>query len=265
MTAMSVRRVVGLFLIVIGVVSLVHADDILKALSGSCRITASIDANQFELKLERGQCFESRECNTSTFTEPANAFTGFALSDLSREGSHMDAVLRAEAGTLTCSGNIHDSSLVGNFVFEPNNTFVARMGQLGITGFDSEKLEAYTLFRIDSVWVESLQREGIQGIDVNNLIAMKIFKVDPSYVENLKALGYSTPSAQKLIALRVHKVEPAEIKQIRALGYEPTLDEMVQMRIFKVTPEFIERMRARGLNNLTISKLVQIRIFKLDE
>jgi hypothetical protein len=35
------------------------------------------------------------------------------------------------------------------------------------------------------------------------------------------------------------------------------------MRIFKVTPDFIQRMEARGLRNLTISKLVQIRIFNL--
>jgi hypothetical protein len=81
----------------------------------------------------------------------------------------------------------------------------------------------------------------------------------------MNELGYPTPSADKLIAMKVHKVDPAEVKQIRAMGYEPTLDQLVEMRIFKVTPEFIERMRSRGLNNLTISKLVQIRIFKLDE
>jgi hypothetical protein len=61
----------------------------------------------------------------------------------------------------------------------------------------------------------------------------------------------------------VQRVDPEEVKQIRALGYQPTLDELIQMRIFKVTPDFIHRMQARGLNNLTISKLVQIRIFKL--
>jgi hypothetical protein len=81
----------------------------------------------------------------------------------------------------------------------------------------------------------------------------------------MTALGYPTPPADKLIAMRVHKVDPVEVKQIRALGYEPTLDQLIQMRIFKVTPEFIQRMRARGLNDLTISKLVQIKIFKLDE
>ena len=262
---MSFRRVLGIFLIVVGIVSLVHADEILSALKGSCRITASTQANHFELRLERGGCTGERDCHESTITEPPDAFTGLSFSDLGRDGSHVDAVLRAEAGTLTCSGNVHDSTVIGEFTFEPNRGFVARMGQLGITGFTSEKLETYTLFRIESGWVESLQQKGIQGMNSNNLIAMKIFKVDPAYVDSMTALGYPTPSAEKLIAMRVHKVDPAEVKQIRALGYEPTLDQLVEMRIFKVTPEFIERMRARGLNDLTISKLVQIRIFKLDE
>jgi hypothetical protein len=49
------------------------------------------------------------------------------------------------------------------------------------------------------------------------------------------------------------------------MGYQPTLDELIQMRIFNITPDFIHRMQAKGLNDLTISKLVQIRIFKLAE
>jgi hypothetical protein len=63
----------------------------------------------------------------------------------------------------------------------------------------------------------------------------------------------------------VQHVNPEEVKQIRAMGYQPTLDELIQMRIFKITPDFIHRMQAKGLSNLTISKLVQIRIFQLAE
>ena len=77
------------------------------------------------------------------------------------------------------------------------------------------------------------------------------------------ALGYPAPDAEKLVALRVQRVDPDEVKQIRALGYQPTLDELIQMRIFNITPAFIHRMQSRGLENLTISKLVQIRIFNL--
>jgi hypothetical protein len=110
-----------------------------------------------------------------------------------------------------------------------------------------------------------LQEAGVTGIDAGNLIALKIFKVTPDYVERLSALGYPKLPAHKLIALSVHGVDTADIKQVQAMGYKPTVDELIQMRIFKVTPDFIQRMQAQGFNNLTISKLVQIRIFKLAE
>jgi hypothetical protein len=63
----------------------------------------------------------------------------------------------------------------------------------------------------------------------------------------------------------VQGVNAEEVRQIRAMGFKPTLDELIQIRIFHITPEFVKRMQERGLTNLTISKLVQIKIFKLDE
>jgi hypothetical protein len=79
----------------------------------------------------------------------------------------------------------------------------------------------------------------------------------------MAAAGYANLPAGKLIAFGVHGVNPDDVKQYRAMGYNPTADQLIQMRIFKVTPDFIHRMEARGFNNLTISKLVQIRIFNL--
>jgi hypothetical protein len=79
----------------------------------------------------------------------------------------------------------------------------------------------------------------------------------------MAALGYANLPAGKLIAFGVHHVNPDEVKEYRAMGYDPTADQLIQMRIFKVTPDFIHRMQARGFQNLTISKLVQIRIFNL--
>ena len=103
------------------------------------------------------------------------------------------------------------------------------------------------------------------GMTVDNLIALRIFKIDPDYIHGITALGYEMPDADKLVGLKVQGVNAEEVRQIRALGYQPTLDELIQIRIFHITPEFIRRMQDRGLKNLTIAKLVQIRIFKLDE
>ena len=240
-----------------------HAQEHLRTLTGSCSIAATAKEADVDLRLERGACGGDEHCGSTQTQEPLSAFLGFTLADLQREGAHVDAVIHAEAGTLTCSGAVHDGRMSGAFRFVPDPEFVERMLQMGFRDLDEEKLQAYTLFRIGIAWVHSLQSAGVSGLDSGNLIALQIFHADTDYIHTLNALGYPTPDAGKLIALRVHRVDPEEVKQVRALGYQPTLDELIQMRIFKITPDFIQRMQARGLNNLTISKLVQIRIFKL--
>ncbi len=268
---MNSRRVLfGALLVALVAVSL-RADEALDSLNGTCSIRASTESSKFELSLDRGSdqrakqggCDGSKHCHESNMQEAVDAFTGVTLPDLRREGAHLDAVLTAEAGTLRCSGSVHDSELRGAFTFEPNRAFVARMRELGITGLDSDKLEVYALFHIEASWVMALQKAGVTGIDASNLIALRIFNVTPEYVQSLTALGYAVPPAEKLIGLKVQGVNPAEIKQIQAMGYHPSIDELIQMRVFKVTPDFIQRMKAKGFDNLTIAKLVQIRIFKI--
>jgi hypothetical protein len=241
-----------------------QAEEQLRTLTGSCSIAVTSNDTEVDFRLERAEC-GGEDCASTRISEPLSAFLGFTLADLRREGAHLDAVIRAEAGTITCSGAVHDGRMSGAFRFVPDVAFVNRMLQMGYRDLDEEKLQAYTLFRIGTAWVHSLQAAGVSGIDSGNLIALRIFKVDADYIRSLTGLGYPTPDAEKLIALRVQNVDPEEVKKIRAMGYQPTLDELIQMRIFKVTPDFIHRMQAKGLNNLTISKLVQIRIFNLAE
>jgi hypothetical protein len=108
-----------------------------------------------------------------------------------------------------------------------------------------------------------LQAAGVTRMDSDNLIALRIFRIDPEFVRSMAALGYTNLGAEKLIAFGVHGVNADEVKQYHSMGYQPNADELIQMRIFKVTPDFIERMKKRGFDNITIAKLVQIRIFKL--
>lgn len=240
------------------------AQDQLPALHGHCSLAPATEAGHVRFELEEGCSSDHADCHNHDNDEmPLSNFSGITLADFQREGAHVDAVLAAEAGKLTCSGVIHDLTLRGESTFAPNADFVARMGKMGYTGFDSHKLEAYTLFHIETEWVESLQSAGVKEMDRDNILALRIFKVDAAYVRDMDALGYPHLPASRLIAFKVQGVNPDEVRQYRALGYHPDADELVQMRIFKITPDFIKRMQARDLGNLTISKLVQIRIFKL--
>ena len=237
----------------------------LAPLHSTCSIGASEDPGKFSIRVGSDDCEGSHHCGSNFSNESLSRFTGITLADLGRDGANLTATLTAEAGTFTCSGTVRDRELEGKSVFTPNDAFVTRMERLGFTGFDSEKLMAYAFIGVDSGWAESMKQTGVRGMTVDNLIALRIFKVDPGYIHGITQLGYDMPDADQLVGLKVQGVNADEVRQIRALGYQPTLDELIQIRIFHITPEFIQRMQERGLKNLTIAKLVQIRIFKLAE
>lgn len=261
---MKVPSLLLTILLISGLSTVLYADDSLQTLHGKCSIAPATEPDRVQFKIESDSCGEGRHnCNTNDNEMPLSNFSNFSLADLKRDGAHVDAVATAEAGKITCSGTVRDLTLNGDFTFVPDAAFVAHMHQMGFNNFSSEKLEAYTLFHIETSWIQSLQAAGVKDLDSDKLIAMRIFKVDAPFVKSMADLGFPDLSAGKLIAFKIHGVNPDEVRQYRAMGYQPSADELIQMRIFKVTPEFIHHMQDRGLNNLTIAKLVQIRIFKL--
>jgi hypothetical protein len=151
-----------------------QAEDHLRTLSGSCSIAATANEAEVDLRLESGECFGNEHCSSTQTHQPLSAFLGFTLADLRREGTRVDAVIRAEAGTLTCSGAVHDGRLSGDFRFVPEPAFVARMLQMGYRDLDEEKLQAYTLFRIGIDWIRSLQSAGVSGMNSGNSLLVRL-------------------------------------------------------------------------------------------
>jgi len=238
----------------------------LQALHGRCSLSAADKPDRVRFELEENDCGGDRgHCNHNDNEMPVSNFSGFSLDDLRHDGAHVEATIAGEPGKLTCAGTVQDLVLSGESTFVPDQGFVAHMQQMGFTGLNSRLLEAYTLFHVQVAWVQGLQSAGVTGIDADKIVALRIFKVDEAFARAMADLGYPKLSADKLIAFRIHGVNADEVHAYRTLGYQPTADELIQMRIFKVTPEFIRHMQSRGLGDLTISKLVQVRIFNLAE
>jgi len=52
---------------------------------------------------------------------------------------------------------------------------------------------------------------------------------------------------------------------VQKLGYShPEPDQLIAMRIHGVTPEYISKLQSRGMKDLTIDKLVSLRIHGID-
>jgi hypothetical protein len=233
--------------------ALIMAAQSLEPLRAKCEISPSSDAGKLSLHIfDNHDCSEAQHCGSNFSNESMNRFTGVTLADLARDGAHLTATLKGEAGTFTCTGTVHDQALYGDSPFTPDTAFVDRMGKLGFTGYDSQKLQAYTFLDVTSDFARSLQQANIQDVTTDNLIALRIFKVDPAYAQNFVSMGYEQPDADKLIALKVQGVNAEEVRQIRDLGLKPTLDELIQIRIFHITPDFVHRMKDRGLKDLRL-------------
>lgn len=230
-----------------------------------CSIGPSDQAGQFHLRVWEGDCDGDEHCSSNFSHDPFSLLKGITRADLEREEAALTATMSAEPGTFRCTGTVHEGLLRGDSTFTPDADFVHRMESMGFSGLTTEKLQAYAFIGVGSEWVKSLQQTGVKGMTNDNLIPLRIFHVDSPYIASLTGLGYAMPDADKLIALRVQKVDPEEVRKIRALGLQPTLDELIQIRIFGITPEFVRSMQSRGLKDLTVAKLVQIKIFKLDE
>ena len=235
----------------------------LEPVRGTCSIRTGEKPGSFRIRIENDCRDTDHDCN-SDFSESSFArFSGMTPADLAEEGAHRTAILAAESGSFTCSGTVHEEELEGAALFTPSQAFVDRMAQIGFSDLDGRKLQAFAFFDVRSEWAQSLREIGIAGVTSEKLIPLRIFRVDKEYIQSITALGYDLPSADKLIELKVQGVNAAEVREMREMGYHPNLDELVQIRIFHITPDFVRRMQARGLKNLTIAKLLQIRIFDL--
>ncbi len=237
----------------------------------TCTIAAGRHDGKMEFSWQRGDCKPDVHCHEGDSDMSWSRWTGVTPADLQREGASIDARMKGEAGEMRCVGAVHNSEMHGAYTFTPDMEFTHRMEALGFS-FPSEstqqmndRLQGYVMLDVTTEWVKAMKDAGVQGMTSENIMGLRALGVDPAYIHAMAADGYPELDAGKLTGMKAVGVTPEKVKQIRAMGYSPTQDELIQMSVFKIDAPFVERMKAKGLKNLTIAKLVQIKVFKLDE
>ncbi len=143
-------------------------------------------------------------------------------------------------------------------------------------------------------FARTMKAENLSGLDTDKLIGFRIFNVNPQFIRELRAVGLPAREADTLIAFRVHEVTPeirARIAQERHSSSRrisssrfactrsrrntsrrskrwawdsPDADQLIALRVHDVTPEYIAEMKSRGLKNLTIDRLVELKMHGID-
>ena len=241
-----------------------------ETLSGLCMVSIPGDIDHrpenSKLVLRQSNCEEGRNCSSSDNSNVSwNRWTGISANALAQEGAQLDARITADAGELRCTGTVHDAVLGGRYTFTPNASFQQQITAMGFEDITASKLQGFLLLDITLTWVRQMKDTGVTNLTTGHLMGLRALRVTPEYIHAMAGAGYPELGADKLTEMKAVGVTPEKAKEARSLGFQPDEQELIQMSIFKIDRPFIEHMRAKGLTNLTVAKLIQVKIFKLDE
>jgi hypothetical protein len=164
-----------------------------------------------------------------------------------------------------CSGSVHDGVLTGRYQFTPNEGFRKEMASMGFDEITPRKQLSFLMLDVTTAWVKEMKGLGVTDLTTGKLMGLRALHVGPEYIHAMSAAGYPELRADKLTEMKAVGVTPEKVQEAKSLGFAPTEQELIQMCIFHIDRPFVERMRAHGLKDLTLEKLIKIRIFKVDE
>jgi hypothetical protein len=239
--------------------------------SGLCMISDSHgktqDRNTADVVLRLHDCANKNgDCGISENSNIAwSRWSGISPEALQQEGARLDSHLNGEAGDLRCSGTVHDGILAGRYQFTPDPAFLHKMESMGFDEITPRKQEGFLLLDVTSGWTRQMKDAGVTDLTTDKLMGLRALGVDLPYIYALAKAGYPELNANKLTEMKAVGVTPEKIEEAKSLGFHPSEQELIQMCIFKIDRPFIERMKARGFTNLSLDKLIQVKIFKLEE
>ena len=241
-----------------------------QVLSGLCMLSNANRTDRpdkAQLMLARTDCDKgSDSCSDMNNSSIEwSRWTGVSAEMLQKDGTTLTARMSAEPGELTCNGSVHDGVLSGRYQFTPSEAFVKEMASLGFDGITPRKQLGFLMLDVTTAWVKEMKGLGVTELSTNKLMGLRALRVDPAYVRAMSAAGYQELRAGKLTEMKAVGVTPEKVQEAKSLGFAPTEQQLIQMSIFHIDRPFVEKMRARGLNDLTLEKLIKIKIFKVDE
>jgi hypothetical protein len=138
--------------------------------------------------------------------------------------------------------------------------YARTMGELGFGKLSADELIACKIHGVSPEVIAELKKGGLEVKSIQDAISFRIFEVTPAFADGMKAAGFKDLDSQKLVALRVQGVTPEYARAIVQKYPGATIDDVIKTRIFRIDADFIALAQKHGFTNLTLDKLVKLRI-----
>jgi beta-lactamase regulating signal transducer with metallopeptidase domain len=138
--------------------------------------------------------------------------------------------------------------------------YADKMAQLGFGKLTADELISSKIQGVTPEYIAELKRDGLEVKAIQDAISYRIFNVTPQFIADMKAAGFGDLDHKQLMSLRVQGVTPEYAKSIRQQYPGATVDDIVKTKIFNINAGFIADAKQHGFTNLTLDKLVKLRI-----
>jgi beta-lactamase regulating signal transducer with metallopeptidase domain len=138
--------------------------------------------------------------------------------------------------------------------------YAHEMNQLGFGKLSADELVACKIHGVSPEAIAEFKKQGLEVKSIHDAISYRIFEVTPQFAEGMKAAGFKDLDSKKLVDLRVQGVTPEYARSIAQQYPGATVDDVIKTRIFRIDADFIADAKKHGFNNLSLEKLVQLRI-----
>lgn len=134
------------------------------------------------------------------------------------------------------------------------------MSQLGFGKLSADDLIACRIHGVSAEAIAEFKKQGLEVKSIQDAISYRIFEVTPSFVDGMTKAGFKNLDSKKLLALRVQGVTPEYAQSIAQQYPGATVDDVIKTKIFNINADFIASAKKHGFTNLSLEKLVKIRI-----
>ena len=129
------------------------------------------------------------------------------------------------------------------------------------SGFDYTNPETILFMKnsdVTSDYIRAMLATGLHA-QLDDLIALRSQNVSPEYVTRMRALGIDG-GPRELVALKAQDVTPDYLQALLDAGVQAGARDAITARAMGITPEGLAHLRDLGVGNLTIDKLIQLKI-----
>ncbi|HWE87060.1 MAG TPA: M56 family metallopeptidase [Terracidiphilus sp.] len=138
--------------------------------------------------------------------------------------------------------------------------YARAMAQVGLGKPSADDLIACKIQGVSPEVIAQLKQQGLEVSSFQDAISYRIFNITPEFVKGMKDAGFGNLKSKQLLALRVQDVTPEYARSIVQQFPGATVDDIISTRIFKIDADFIASAKQHGFKDLTLKKLIQLRI-----